>query len=73
VSRDNVVTMIIRSLAALSLAAFAAAQTPPRPPQVTSPEVQPDRTITFRLLAPDATEVKLNRGDIPAGFVKPMT
>lgn len=63
--------MIIRTF--LILAATLAAQTPPsRPPQVISPEVQPDHTVTFRLLAPTATEVKLNRGDIPATFVKPM-
>jgi enterochelin esterase family protein len=65
--------MILRSLSVLTFAAAVFAQAPPRPPQVTSPEVQPDRTVTFRLHAPDATEVKLNRGDIPADFVKPMT
>jgi enterochelin esterase family protein len=66
-------TMIIRPIAALTLAAAVFAQTPAPPAASDVPEVQPDRTVTFRLLAPDATEVKLNRGDIPADFVKPMT
>jgi enterochelin esterase-like enzyme len=33
------------------------------PPQVTSPEVQPDRKITFRILAPQAQAVRLAAGD----------
>jgi enterochelin esterase family protein len=33
---------------------------------VTSPEVLPDRRVTFRLAAPDATTVTLQGGDIPA-------
>lgn len=35
------------------------------PPQVTSPEVSADRTITFRIFAPGAEAVRLNGGDIP--------
>src|SRR5262245_8445338 len=34
-------------------------------PQVTSPEVQEDRKITFRILAPQAQAVRLAAGDIP--------
>lgn len=47
-------------------AALLSAQAP-RGPQVTSPEVAPDRTVTFRLLAPNASEVRLSNGDIPGG------
>ena len=35
-------------------------------PSFTSPEVMPDKRITFRLYAPDATTVSLRGGDIPA-------
>src|SRR5262249_6665799 len=31
-----------------------------RPPAPKSPEIHPDRTVTFRLMAPKATEVTLN-------------
>jgi enterochelin esterase family protein len=34
-------------------------------PQVTSPEVQPDGKIVFRILAPQAQAVRLAAGDIP--------
>jgi len=57
-----------RSLAAIFLAAslngFAQQAAPP--PAVTSPEVLSDRRVTFRILAPKATAVKLNAGDIPS-------
>ena len=35
-------------------------------PQVTSPEVLPDRRVTFRILAPQAQGVRLTGGDMPA-------
>jgi enterochelin esterase family protein len=46
-------------------------------PQITSPQVNPDNSVTFRLLAPDAKEVKLT-GDFlpPQGWIpgsEPMT
>lgn len=47
-------------------AAAAARGGQPQPPAFTSPEVLPDRRITFRLYAPDATTVGLRGGDIPA-------
>ncbi len=44
------------------------------PPQVTSPEVQADRRITYRLFAPQATAVRLTGGDMPGiGQGKDMT
>ena len=37
----------------------------PQGPVVASPEVLPDRRIAFRILAPQAQNVRLNAGDIP--------
>ena len=37
---------------------------PAAPPAYVSPEVSPDRRITFRIFAPNAREVRLNPGDI---------
>jgi enterochelin esterase-like enzyme len=60
---------IERPLAATA-AAIAPAQAPARAgasaPVVISPEVQPDRRVTFRILAPEAQTVELRSpGDIP--------
>jgi enterochelin esterase family protein len=56
--------------AALSAAALASAQTAPatarpQPPQIVSPEIQPDRHVTFRIHAPHAEAVQLMAYDIP--------
>lgn len=51
------------TFAALSVPALA--QAPNAPPQVISPEVQADRKITFRLLAPKAESVRLTGSDYP--------
>ena len=71
--------------AALVLPALAQQATPPpaqpgrggRGPQgpvVVSPEVQPDRHVIFRILAPQAESVRLVGGDIPGnGQGAPMT
>src|SRR5262245_49708000 len=46
----------------------------PRGPQVVSPEVKDDRTVTFRIHAPKAEEVRLNTSDLPGGFApRPLT
>src|SRR6476646_7507247 len=63
----------VRVAAAVSLIALAASmplagqQAPaaapaqaPRPAPLKSPEIHPDRTVTFRLLAPKASDVTLN-------------
>jgi enterochelin esterase family protein len=64
-------------IAGLLLAAVANAQQPagrgagaagrggPQAPQVVSPEVLPDRRIVFRLLAPQAQNVRITGTDIP--------
>jgi enterochelin esterase-like enzyme len=51
-------------LTIVGLVSLAQAQ-PQRPIQVTSPEVKADRSITFRILAPQAEKVRLSAGDIP--------
>lgn len=66
-------------LATVSLAFSASAQSPApanqqTPPPVISPEVLGDGQITFRLVAPQAENVRLSGGDIPGmGAGKPMT
>ncbi len=61
-------------LAGLLLQAMSHAQRPTPPPSVNSPEVSTDRKITFRLLAPKATSVKLAGSDLPGlGQGKDMT
>ncbi|WP_373548745.1 alpha/beta hydrolase-fold protein [Haliscomenobacter sp.] len=45
---------------ALLLCSGMAMSQPPRGPLVISPQVQPDKTVTFRYLAPAAKEVKLS-------------
>jgi enterochelin esterase family protein len=49
----------------LLLACAAVAQQAPRPPQFVSPEVTPDRKVTFRIHAPAAEAVTVTGGDIP--------
>jgi len=56
--------LLIPVTVALLAVAAATAQPPkgrpPGPPPITSPEVKPDRTVTFRIAAPKATEVTVN-------------
>ena len=40
----------------------------PRGPVVVSPEVKPDRQVTFRLHAPKAEAVQLSSSDLPGGW-----
>lgn len=49
----------------LAVSALTFAQAPNPQPQITSPEVQADRKVTFRLLAPKAESVRLSGSDIP--------
>src|ERR1700691_5198128 len=49
----------------LSLTMAAALLAQRRPPALQSPEVHPDRTVTFRLSAPKATQVRIT-GDVVA-------
>jgi enterochelin esterase family protein len=45
---------------------------PAQPPRLVSPEVQPDKKVTFRIRAPKATEVTL-RGDWMTGAAEKLT
>jgi enterochelin esterase family protein len=54
------------------LGCVCAAQTPP-PDGLVSPEVHPDRTVTFRVRAPKAAEVTLYGDWMPVGHPQPMT
>lgn len=58
------IRFIIAASAALSL--FAQPSPATRPPQFLSPEVKADRSVTLRIFAPNATDVKLSAGDIPS-------
>jgi enterochelin esterase-like enzyme len=49
----------------LLLSGIASAQFPPQPVEYVSPEVSPERKITFRVHAPEAKSVRLSAGDIP--------
>src|SRR5438034_5159681 len=68
-----VVGCLIAPLAAVARNPVSPAAQPPaagrggaQGPTVTSPEVRPDRRVTFRILAPDAQTVELRSpGDIP--------
>jgi len=61
------VICVLPALATVTMpdAAAQEANRPANPPQVVSPEISTERTITFRILAPKAETVRLNRGDIP--------
>jgi enterochelin esterase-like enzyme len=62
---------VAAALAMMPLASAQPSAPPPggrggRGPVVISPEVQTDRHITFRILAPNAQNVRVTGGDIPA-------
>jgi enterochelin esterase family protein len=67
--RTLLVRIRIAALLALLVGAGGAAHCqPPRPPMtppVVSPEVMPDRRVTFRIFAPRAEAVRLTASDIP--------
>ena len=62
----SVLRAVAIALVALAPSAFAQQGRGggPQAPQVTSPEVQADRKVTFRILAPQAQAVRLAAGDI---------
>jgi len=53
-------------------AALASAQAPPAVDTLVSPEIHPDRTVTFRLRAPKAAEASLYGDWMPVGTLQPM-
>ncbi len=64
-------TQIFRCLFAgiLTFSTLVASAQPPRGPLVISPQVLPDKKVTFRYLAPAAKEVKLGGGQFGANQV----
>jgi enterochelin esterase family protein len=58
-------------LAGVIVAGNAAAARAQQPAPVVSPEVLPDGRVIFRILAPQAQQVRLNAGDIPASSLIP--
>ncbi len=80
-NRGRMIATVVAAvvLTAFVLVFTASAQAPPaaqpgrgmagrgqQGPQVVSPEVLPDKRIAFRILAPQARNVRLSGGDIPA-------
>src|SRR5947209_5651123 len=62
---------LVASLCLAAVAGLALAQPPAnRRPPIVSPEVHPDRTVTFRLRAPEANKITVS-GDL--GPAKPLT
>ncbi len=59
------VAVLSLAIVLVALPATARAQFGPRSPEASSPEVSPERTITFRVYAPDAEEVRLMSSDVP--------
>lgn len=66
--RNTTVLWLLFTWANLCLSAFVMAQ-PPRGPFVVSPQVLPDKKVTFRYLAPSAKEVRLAGGQFGASNV----
>ncbi len=64
-------SIILLFFAVLATTHFAQGQTP-RPPYVVSPKVNPDKTVTFSYLAPNATTVLLDGNQFGSANV-PMT
>src|SRR6185369_12820932 len=57
----------------LLFAATGWPQTPPAQDTLVSPEIHPDRTVTFRVRAPKAAEVGLFGDWMPIGKLEPFT
>lgn len=66
------IPMIRNTAAFFAIALFCLAQTPP-PDGLVSPEVHPDRTVTFRVRAPKAAEVTLSGDWLAVGKTLPMS
>jgi enterochelin esterase-like enzyme len=62
------IAVVVSMMVCLTASTYAQPPAPNRGPQipvVVSPEVQSDRHVTFRILAPKADAVRLSGGDIP--------
>ena len=61
----SIASVLVLSFTVVGLAQAPAGRGGAQPPQFTSPDVSADRRISFRILAPQAREVRLNASDIP--------
>lgn len=68
--KSTIVLLLVLAVLTASATVFAQAKKPgfPQMPTVNSPEVRPDGSIVFRILAPDAVKVGLQSSDM-AGMV----
>jgi enterochelin esterase family protein len=74
--KQSLKLMAVSAMVALALTPGVLTQQPPPAaqggrggapaPQVVSPEVMPDRTVVFRIMAPQAQSVRVTGSDIPA-------
>ena len=60
-------------LGTLLIATFFATLAWPQADTLVSPDVQPDRRVTFRVRAPKASDVSLSMDYMPAGTREKMT
>jgi enterochelin esterase-like enzyme len=61
-----------RCALAFAAVGMAVAQAPPPPDTLVSPEIHPDRTVTFRIRAAKASAVSLYGDWMPVGKLQPM-
>src|ERR1022692_4493168 len=72
--RENQVAQsLLRVFLVLAFAATGQPQTPPAADTLVSPEIHADRTVSFRIRAPKASEVGLFGDWMPIGKLEPLT
>jgi enterochelin esterase family protein len=72
--RENQVAQsLLRVFLVLAFAATSQPQTPPAADTLVSPEIHADRTVSFRIRAPKASEVGLFGDWMPIGKLEPLT
>jgi len=69
ISARTAAAVVLTAMAVASTALAQSTNSPrfrgPQGPQFTSPEVSPERRVTFRILAPKAESVRVSGGDMP--------
>lgn len=68
-----ILTNVMKIAFLISILALSLAAQTPQPDGIVSPEVHPDRTVTFRVKAPKAAEVTLYGDWMPVGKPEAMT
>ncbi len=67
------VPVIVKILCFVVLLTDMSSAQPPQPPNLVSPEINPDRRVTFRLRAPKASDVSVFGDWLPVGTQEKMT